>query len=533
MLALGTAAALLLTACAGAQGTPNGQEGDLPPGVSLTKSGAQALERNKPVTGGTLTVALNAAAESLDPMYLGQVAHAAWSITHAIYDPLLRYDDSTQNIVGYLAESFESDDDGATWTLKLPRGVKFHDGTDFNAAAVAAHFERIGGEGSTSSAARDARNFATIEVRDDTTLHLTLATPNPLLPNVLVSSVLGLVPSPTAVQQLGRDFGMKPVGTGPFMVESFMPASDARVVRNPDYRIKGLPYLDAIEFVTATDNQAQLSAALAGDIDLATTQNAVDMDRAQAGGLTPLYQPSYTYFNIVFSMSKPPFDDVRFRKAVIQGIDLDALNNAVYGGKHEVMTGIFPKSNPYYVETDWPSFDPESAKKLIKEWQADTGNEPEFLLTSFAPTDFQKQAAMIQQMLADIGVTMNIEVREQATMVSEALSDNYQAQLRWTGLPPEITQDQINQFSTGSALNIGHIGDAEVDQLLEDLKVAKDADERADLFEELQHRYAEWLPMIPTIRQVVGWYVSDKVGGFPGMIPGMYIPDMAHLYIAE
>ena len=218
---------------------------------------------------------------------------------------------------------------------------------------------------------------------------------------------------------------------------------------------------------------------------------------------------------------------------MIQGIDLDALNNAVYGGKHDVMTGIFPKSSPYYVDTDWPSFNPKSAKKLIAEWKADTGNEPEFLLTSFAPTDFQKQASMIQQMMKDIGVTMNIAVGEQATMMSEAFADNYQAQFRWTSSSPEITQTQINQFSTGSAVNIGHVGDAEVDRILGDLKLAKDADERADLYKKLQERYAKWLPMIPTVRQVLGWYVSDKVGGFPGMIPGMYVPDTAYLYIAK
>ena len=295
------AAALLLAGCASASGQAN-ETGDLPPGVSVAPGGSQVLERNKPVSGGTLTLALNAAAETLDPMFL---PHAAWAITQAIYDPLLRYDESTHNIVGYFARSFESDDDGATWTLKLPTGVKFHDGTDFNASAVAAHFTRIGGEGSTPSAARDARNIIGMKVVDEATLRLTLAVPNPLLPNLLVTSVLGIVPSPAAVEQRGRDFGMKPVGTGPFMVESFMPSADARVVRNPNYRIKGLPYLDAIEFVTATDNQAQLSAALAGDIDLASTQNAVDMDRAAAGGLTALYQPTYQYFNIVYSMSRP------------------------------------------------------------------------------------------------------------------------------------------------------------------------------------------------------------------------------------
>src|SRR5690606_9346545 len=155
-----------------------------------------------------------------------------------------------------------------------------------------------------------------IETPDDLTLKLTMREANPLLPTLLTTSLLTIVPSPTAVEAQGSSFGLHPVGTGPFMIESFLPGSDAKVVKNPNYHIDGQPYLDAIEFSTAVDNQARLSAALAGDLDLAQTNNAVDLKRAEEGGLLALPQVSYNYFNIVFSMSKPPFDDVRFREAV-------------------------------------------------------------------------------------------------------------------------------------------------------------------------------------------------------------------------
>lgn len=368
---------------------------------------------------------------------------------------------------------------------------------------------------------------------DDLTLELTLDVPNPLLPALLTTVGLTAVPSPTAVEALGRDYGLHPVGTGPFMVESFLPGSDAKLVRNPNYWQEGLPYLDAIEFVTATDNQSRISAALANDVDIASWQSAVDMQKASEAGLTVLRQPAYNYFNIVFSMSKPPFDDVRFRKAVIQGIDLDALNGVAFSGEHEVMTGLFPSDSPFYVESDWPSYDPVAAKQLIDEWVADTGNTPAFLLTAFAPTDFQKQAAMIQQMMEDIGVDMSVTTGEQATMVSEAFADNYTAQFRWTQIYPEVTQGLINQFHSESGLNIGHAGDPKVDALLDEAKTLTDADERAAVYKKLQTRLAEWLPMIPTIQQVYGFSVNDRIGGFGGVFPGAARPDWRYVFITE
>src|SRR5690606_4195646 len=133
-------------------------------------------------------------------------------------------------------------------------------------------------------------------------------------------------------------------------------------------------------------------------------------------------QPTTTYFDFIFNLSKPPFDDVRFREAVIRGIDLDGVNQAVFDGLHTPMRGVLTESNPFFVDTDWPSFDPEKSKELIEDWSADTGLEPEFDTTTTSPPEFQKQVAAIQQMLADVGITMNINVGDQPTMISEGRS---------------------------------------------------------------------------------------------------------------
>lgn len=527
------AAALVLSGCA-AGDADNGNtvgpgEGDLPENVSLNEWGGWQLERNEPVQGGTLRIGLWAPAESLDPA--GPTSAASNAMMRAIFDQLFKTDDKG-TITGDLAESIETDDGGTTWRMKLRSGITFTDGTPFNSAAVAAHIARTAAPDSRSSNAGNARNMVGLETPDDTTLIITLAKPTMGLPYQFTTT-LGYVPSPTAVEQLGSSFTTKPVGAGPFMVESYVSNGDGNFVRNPDYYQDGLPYLDKIVFVNATDTQSRLAAAVAGDLDLGNSQSGVDLRSAENQGLLVLYQPSSTYFNFLFNLSLPPFDDIRFREAVMRGIDLDAVNQAVFDGLNKVQDGMFLDDNPYYIDTDWPMFDAEKAKELIEDWQADTGLEPEFTLTTTSPPEFQQQAAIMQQMLADVGITMNVNVGDQPTMITEALAGTYNSQHRYFPFQPEIVQTFWNNFHSGSALNISHAGDPKVDEILDQAILAQDEATRADLMEQLQEAMRDWLPFMPQIRHTNGWYVNDTVGGFPGTTPGGEIPDFRLIYISQ
>lgn len=534
-LALGLAAALTLAACGtSATGTPNGPdaENELPPGVSVRDDGAWMLDRNAPVTGGTLTIGLETPVEILDP-----VIHATGATPHvygAIYDRLLTMDNKG-NMQPGLAESLTPDDDtGYTWTMKLKSGIKFHDGTPFNAAAVAAHFQRVASPDLPSASASLARNMVELESPDELTLHITLGTPTMALPAVISDyGVLGNVPSPTAVAELGADFGFKPVGAGPFKIVSFSSGGDIVLEKNQDYYVDDRPYLDGLRFVVATDNQARLMAATTGDIDMAISMSGKDLrDAQEKNGLTSLYHPAPTYFNLLLNISRPPFDDVRIREALHRAINLDAINEAVFEGLNTVMTGIFPSDNPFFKDTDWPSFDPDRARELVEEYEADTGLKAEFVLTTTSPPEFQQQSSIMQQMLADVGITANLIVGDQPTNISEALQGTYQAQHRYTSFRPDVVVGMMNQFLTGSTANISHGGNAKLDKLMKEGLLLIDEKDRAKNYAAIQDELRNWLPYMPQIRHTTGWYVGDKVGGFPGAVPGNQFIDVSQLYIA-
>ncbi|MBF0672478.1 MAG: ABC transporter substrate-binding protein [Salinibacterium sp.] len=526
LIAVAAGALLVLTGCAGT-GTSGGGSQDA--GVSTTSWGAQVLERGEPQKGGSLTYGLSAVVESLDP---AGSAVSGNLIMRSIYGVLFSYDDAERNIRPDMAESIESDDNGVTWTLKLKPGHSFTDGNPYNAEAVKAHFERIAAEGSRSRSAEDMRQIASMEVVDEHTLVLTLRKAWTGFPDVLVGAYPGgpaMVPSPAAVEEHGDALGLNPVGAGPFMLKSFQPGGDVVIVKNPDYAGEE-PYLDEIKFVTATDTQSRVSAAIAGDIDIARAQSAVDLKTAADGGLTMLTQPDSAYYNLLLNLTQAPFDDERMRRALAHAIDLDGLNAAVFEGKHDPMSGLMLSSSPFFVDTDWPSYDPDKAKELAEEYTADTGNPAAFSLTTTSPPEFQQQAAVLQQMLSDAGIDMSINVSDQPTMVSEARAGNFQAQHRYI----EIIDVNYARtaFHSTSGGNNGLKGDPTVDGILDEMLTASEG-EMKGLYADLQHALEEWLPQVPLIAVKNGVFVSDRVGGYPGNLIGLPEPDFREVWAIQ
>ena len=540
VLSLLAVSSLLLASCSGATpeegGNPNGGTSteattSLAPGVQQDELGAQSLSRGTPVAGGSITVGLIAPIESLDPTI--SVASGGL-VMRAVYDSLFVYNNQGE-VVPELAESLETSDAGKTWVMKLPTGVKFTDGTDFNAEAVVIHLENIAAEGSVSRSAADVRQIEKMTAVDEATIEFVLKSPNMVFPKIFavgVSSGPSNIPSPTAVKELGDKFGSAPVGVGPFMVTGFQPGGNITLKRNPDYRIDDQPMLDELIFVSATDSQSRLAAAIAGDLDMAPTQSGTDLIEAENKGLISLHQPDSTYYDLLFNLTKEPFDDVRFRQAVIQAIDLEGLNQATFDGTHPTMNGLFPNTNPFFVDTGWPAFDPEEAKALVAEYVAD-GGTASFSLTTTSPPEFQKQAAVMQQMLSDVGIDMTINVSDQPTMVTEALSGNYQAQHRFTEVREEIDQNLRNLYHSTSTGNNGKAGDPEVDRILDEIQTAEDQTNREQLYTDLQQALTEWMPIAPLLAHKNGWYVGEKIGGFPGARVGTYDPDWRLIWAVD
>lgn len=532
--ALGVAAILALSACGSTSGNTveDGQNGDLPEGVYISEDGSQAFKRNDPVRGGSLRVTYSFPTETIDPTAPVYNAPAA----EAIFG-LLFVSDKNGKVVPEMAESIETKDNGKTWTIKIPSGIKFTDGTDFNSEAIKFHFERLAQEGSRSGAAALMREIATISTPDATTLVVTLKDEMPTWPEVFIgtsTTASAMVPSPASIAEFGEQAGFHPVGAGAFMLKSYVSGGDAVLVRNPDYYIDDLPYLDELVIVQAVDEQARLAAVQAGSLDAGSSESSNDLRRATENGLVSVTSPAFLYWQLLFNLSKPPFDDLKFRQAVIQAVDYQAISDAMYDGRQPVMEGVFPKVHPFWIETDWPTFDPEAAKKSLADWQKDNPDQkPEFVLTIVSQPEVSQQSTIIQQMLEDVGIKMEISTSDQPTMITTGISGDYEAQHRRAriNLATDSTVRQL--FYTTAPFNHGKTADAEVDRLIDAAAMTTDEDEKKELYQDLQERLTEILPYMVIVEQATGWYLGPKVGGFPGARAGSDRPDYRLLYIAE
>ena len=510
------ASALALTAACSSNGAESHSPTKLDPGqvqikgegVTRNPYGGAALALGEPRDGGELKLGMITPADTLDP--ITPLSTGAVSAAVGIYDTLMKVQpDGT--VVPNLATGMESEDD-QHWTLTLPGGVTFTDGTPYDADAVIAHIKRYTSPAATARDAGTAKQITATRKVDATTVEMDIARPNVDFPLLFVGS-LGMVPSPAAVAKDPKGFGLHPVGAGPFKVESFKPGGDLVLVRNPGYHGQR-PHLDKLTMVTAPDSQARLSALKAGDLDLASTTDASDFARAESAGLTVLQQPLYTYYYLTLNLSKPPFDDAGIRKALIQAIDTETISKAVFGGLANPMKGWFVPNHPEYTEVDYPSFDPDAAKKAVDAYSASHGPVTFELQTTPSPEN-DRATAIIQQMLEDVGIHVRIATYDQPTSILNVAQGKYAAVYRFIGFTLGAVNDMNTRFRTGSPGTITHAGNPQLDALLDQMARTPVAD-RHDLFVKAQNLLADWMPSVPLVQQSGAWIVGDRVGGFPG-----------------
>ena len=256
-----------------------------------------------PKPGGTLRAAMRAEVSTYDP-HKG-ASGSDHMYLYPVFDTLVRFDEKMNARPG-LAESWETPDP-KTLVLKLRKGVKFHDGTPFNAEAVRFNIAR-GQDKATSSMSSELTSIDKVEVVDEHTVRLRLKAPDASLVLAFADRA-GMMISPTAVQKLGDQFGRTPVGAGEYRMVRWQPGSEARLERFADYYEPGRPYLDAIVFKIIPDADTRVSALRSGQVDFIMEVPAQDFAGLKGErGLRAYEGPTLAYWRIFMNMAKPPLD---------------------------------------------------------------------------------------------------------------------------------------------------------------------------------------------------------------------------------
>jgi peptide/nickel transport system substrate-binding protein len=313
-----------------------------------------------------------------------------------------------------LAESWEYNADRSQITWHLREGVKFHDGTEFDAEALKWNYERLMDPESTltsSGGGTFGAYWTDIEVLDKYTLRVTTGPDDEGEPTVFrdPTSYGFYVVSPAAVEEWGDQFGEHPVGTGPYKFVKWERGVEVVAERNPDYFRAPLPYPDEVVFRFQGEDNVRALALATGDIDVAPYLAPKEASAVEADPDLELQKNVYGEWSLNFNCAIPPFDKLENREAVVYALDYEAINHVVFYDMAQLTNGIPIPSVTMFYDASIPILEQDLDRAKAK--LAEAGNPDGFkFLAATGPGALQRQMMeMIQSLLLPVGIEMEIQ----------------------------------------------------------------------------------------------------------------------------
>ena len=495
-----------------------------------------------PRPGGRIVYGLTLAPTGIDP-HINASAELGIPLT-SVYDTLVYQDPKTGEFVPGLAQKWEVSEDGRIYTFYLRRGVKFHDGTPFNAEAVRFNLDRITSPDLASQKARFMLGpYERTEVVDEYTVRIVLKEPFAPLLDSLSQVYLGMA-SPTAVQQWGQEYQVHQVGTGPFIFAEYVPSGHLLLRRNPDYAWGPSVYqhktaqLEEVEFRFFTDPATRSPALESGEADVMGEVPPQDAVRLKDDPRFRIEAVAIPGSSLMFFMNttRPPLDDLAVRQAILYGTDRQAIISAVFkdtspvacGPLAAVTFGYDPSVCQYY------PYDPARARALLEErgWKDSDGDgirekdgQPlvlDLYLMSwgYLPT--------IGELLIAQWTDLGIRVNAQTVRYPEALQIGREGRhhlmpFQSSGSDPDVLRQF---FHSQGSMNWSKVNDPEMDGWLMEGMRTSDRQQRAADYSQVQRRVMEQALVLPIrdyvnlngVNQRVQGLRFDARGWFPWLI---------------
>ncbi len=482
-----------------------------------TSGGGATPNAGVPVAGGTLTFALENDLVQGDPMLSS--AFVDRNIHYLIYDTLLR-SDPKGNIVAGLATKWETSSDGKTFTLTLREGIKYQDGTPFNADSVKWNLDRYRTE-AKSQRKGELGSVANVIVLDQKTVKVELKTPfGPLAAQLVDRS--GMMVSQKAAEAGGADFTRKPVnaGTGPFAFVEAVKDDHITLAKNPTYWEKDkdgkqLPYLDKIVIKPITDGTVRVTQLKTGDVQALNNAPGKDVaDLRKATDLTWIEAPNFGYDSIILNNAPGfVFNEVKYRQAVATAIDRKELLDKVSFGIGAVGYGpIAPAHFAYDANFKPFTVDPAKAKSLVDS----VGKGPlSFTLIISAGDATQVQlATLIQAQMQKAGIDMKIQSLEFAQILDQQTKHIFKdaTLVGWSGRldPDGNTYDHI---VTGKPFNDASYSSKVVDDAMDQQRTLSDPAARKPLLRKAEETVVTEAGRVWYRFRITGIATAKKVHG--------------------
>lgn len=497
--------AVLLAAIAVAGACGSSDDGDGGDG------GAASPDVTRPASeevtpGGRLVYGLEAETSGYDPT-TDRWAISGYEVVFAIYDPLSAYDAEGQ-IQPYLAESFEPNADYTEWIIHLRPNITFHNGEPLNAAATVATMQGIQESVLTGGAFRAIDTISAVP-GDDLAVRVTMRQPWASFPATLVGQA-GVIVAPEQINAQDEAKSRRPIGTGPFEFESWIPDNELRVSKNPNYWMKdeqgrSLPYLDEVVFRPIPDTQTREASLTANDISLMHTSSDQTIrslrEQAASGEIQAVEDRGENEETFVMlNASKPPFDNPLARQAIKYATDVDTYIATFQVDPEKKTNSPFSKDSPWYADNPHPTYDPDEARRLVQQYEQETGQPLAFTIGTTPVPVNQQATQLLQQQWQDVGMQVELSSTEQGQYIIDAVQGNYQANLWRQFGATDPDADYVWWHASNAtgplALNIARYANAEVSQALDAARATPDTAVRQENYAKIQRIWGEDGPYV-------------------------------------
>jgi len=404
--------------------------------VAFTGCGSNAGSGAAPKPNDTLIYAQGAEPRGLDPALVDDGESA--KVMSNIFEGLLKYNKDSTKVEPSLAKSWELSPDGLSYTFHLQQGVKFQDGTDFNADAVKFNIDRELKPQVTEDMGYASFVYGSVKdvmVVDKDTVKVNLTAPStPFLSNLAMAMAAPMV-SPKALKDNKNNVNQAPIGTGPYKFVKWEKDQNIVLVRNDEYwGTKALTKNVVFKFIK--DNSARVVALNNGEADMIDGIDPSVVKQITDAGNKIFQAPGMNINYMAYNTSKKPFDDQKLRMAMSQAINVPELVKSLYQGYSEPATSILPTfMDGYDKSIAQVAYDPTAAAKTLK----DAGLTSVHMITYTNPRPYnaatgQVLAESIQGYLAKVGVTVKIDSYDWTTYKAKVKAGDYDlAFYGWVG----------------------------------------------------------------------------------------------------
>jgi peptide/nickel transport system substrate-binding protein len=431
-------------------------------------------------------------------------------VQQQIYDRLIDNVPGTTDLVPALATEWTASEDGLKWTFKLRQGVKFHDGTDFNAEAVKANVERwwdpnnkLGFRDSGKTyviwqnlfggfKGEEASILEAVTVVDPSTVELTFKQPFAAFPAAISSGYFGMA-SPAAIEKAGARYGIAgstAVGTGPYVLKEWRSGDRIILEKNPNYWNQGSPKTEQLVFRFIAEPASRLAELRAGSIDF-TVDLAPDQlnEIKNDTNLDVVLRPSLNVGYLGLNPAYEPLAKVEVRQAIAMAINRKAIVDSFWSGLGTTDGHFTPASFSKFQDASLGDYEynPEKAKQMLADAGYPNGFDLQLWYMPVSRPYFPTPKPIAEAFAADlsaIGIRVSLQTKDWAAYLEDRnKAPGYQAfMLGWTADYGDPDNFYYPHFGRDSTNDIGKWKDEKVFQLLDDARKTGDPSEREKLY---------------------------------------------------